>query len=208
MTSAGPGLGQAWEQFLSSSGPFRQNGSASFFSPRLLRFLSCGSYGSGCLSCGVGLVDGFLPFFDKAPELRPVFLSDNVAAAAFGAATAGMVIPGFEIKSIVEADFGAFRDIPGSDQPDDSPDDLGFAVRLAGMVDEPAIVPQDIAINVKFLVQDKDIDRTFPSFSALFQLGVAAPDGLRLGDFMSFVVEDAGAFGNIPGGEDAQIVNR
>lgn len=119
-----------------------------------------------------------------------------------------MILPGFEVEAVIEAQFGPFRDVPGGDEPDGAADDLSLAIWFAGVVDEAGIVPWDVAVDVVFFVEDEDIDRSLAADGAAFDLGVAAADGFCLGDLVAFVVDDAGALGDIAGGEDTLIVDR
>lgn len=192
------GLAGLWE---GAPGGSRQP----LFACRLF-LLPGGFFGRGF---GFGFAGGndLVTLFDEAFQFGPVFLAYDITTAVFGAAEAGMILPGFEVEAVIEAEFGSFRDVLGGDEPDGAADDLGLTIRLAGVVDEPGIIPRDVAVDVVFFIEDEDINRALAAEGAAFDLGVAAAGGFRLGDFVALVVDDAGAPGDIAGGEDALIVN-
>ena len=170
-------------------------------------FLLPHGFFDGGFGLGIAGGDDLVTLFDETFQFGPVFLAYDITTAVFGAAEAGMILPGFEVEAVIESEFGSFRDVLGGDEPDGATDDLGLTIRLAGVVDEPGIVPRDVAVDVVFFIEDEDIDRALAADSAAFDLGVAPADGFRLGDLVALVVDDAGAFGDIAGREDALIVN-
>ena len=59
-----------------------------------------------------------------------------------------MLLVILKIKPVVVAQFFLFLDIPGGNDPYAPPNDLGLAVRTAGMIDETRGVRRHVPINV------------------------------------------------------------
>src|SRR3954471_23973014 len=87
-------------------------------------------------------------------------LGHDVADAAFRAAETGMFFPVLHIETVVEGQLLALGDVAPRGDPDVTAHVFTFAVRLAGMVDEPRGVPSHVAVEIVALVDLKDVNAT------------------------------------------------
>ena len=58
-----------------------------------------------------------------------------------------MILPALELELVVEGDLLAGGDVAQRDDPDASVDDVGGAVRFAGVVGEAGDVPVEVAVS-------------------------------------------------------------
>ena len=97
----------------------------------------------------------FLQFFEQQGPL--LFVNDE-SHAPVGAAAAGMLVPGFDVESIVVGEFFASLDVAQGIDPDPPADDVSLTVGGAGVVDVAGGVSPLRSIEVIALIQGKDVN--------------------------------------------------
>ena len=94
-----------------------------------------------------------------------------------------------------------------SDYPDTSANDGGFAVGCAGMIDEAGGIPLNIAIEIEFLIQNKQINGTIASLARFPEMGHAPAVGLCFAYLLAEVLDDFSPGWDVSCGKNATVVN-
>ncbi len=105
-------------------------------------------------------------------------------------------------QAVVIVEFFAARDIAQGIDEHAAVFLAGFAVWLAGMVDPAGIVAVAAAVDDLAVFQAEK-----ERMEVVGRLGVFALYGFFPGDVLAFIFDDAGAFGDLTGGEDASAVD-
>ena len=91
----------------------------------------------------------------------------------------GVIPVAFEIKTVVEGDFLALRDIPIGYNPQAAFLQLGIAIWRAAVIQETSRIPSDIPIKVEFRSERKDINVILFAAAQRFALINALTDVLN-----------------------------
>jgi hypothetical protein len=124
-------------------------------------------------------------------------LGDDVANTIGCSTVAGIIPITFEIKTVVEGDFLALRDIPIGHDPQSAFLQDGIAIWRATVIQETGRIPGYIPIEVEFRSERKDID----------VIPFAAAQRFALLNALTDVLDHARAFRNGGPGETAGSVD-
>src|SRR5690606_31380521 len=103
-------------------------------------------------------------------ESLPVFLGDNVPHTTLGTATAGMILPTVQIKTVVEEQLLSFLDVAQCDKPDLlALPDLRLDVGIAGVIHQTGIVVFHITIDVPLVIEDEHVNTGAARLFGFFQ---------------------------------------
>ena len=132
-----------------------------------------------------------------------MFFRHDKTRATHDPAMTRMILVPFKVIPIIVKDFFAFGDIADRDHPDLPPDDLNFAIRVAGMIDVAGDIVGHIPVNVMLFIKLKNV------YGALGSIFLVTLDRCRdpalsllLCDSFSHIFNDPGTLGNIRFGKD------
>src|SRR3954468_5412952 len=109
-----------------------------------------------------GTLREILSAFDEgdAPQAPALSFADDEAGAARRAATARVLTPLRERKTVVVRQLFARHDVPAGDDPDPAAAHIDAAIGRTQVIDESRDVPTLAAVKIVAVIEDKDVDRS------------------------------------------------
>ena len=130
---------------------------------------------------------------DKVEEFFGYYVSNTSNCTT----TTWVLLILFQIKAVIEGNLRSGGDIAQGHDPNPAAVQNCLTVWSATVIEKARRIGGDIAVEVPFRIQAEN------EFVVLFAL----PEGFTLINFLTGVVNDARAAGNIPHGESAGAVN-
>ncbi len=118
-----------------------------------------------------------------------------------------MLLPVLDVVAVIVTEFFALWDITQCTNPDVAAYHRWLAVRVTGMVDEAGGIPCDESVDVVTFVQFENVNGSTASAFRFCDEFIGALSGLRFGETVSDVFNDASVLWNIAFRKKSTAVN-